>query len=46
MNMYRCGTFALFAIIIAENKFNFNILHISDLVSAITSFFFKLLNFN
>ena len=46
MNMYRWGTFALFAIIIAENKFNFNILHISDLVSGITSFFFKLLNFN
>ncbi len=45
MNMYRWGTFGLFAIIIAENQFNINILHLSGLIGGITSFFFKLLNF-
>ena len=45
MNLYRYGTLALFLIIIAENKLNINILHISNLVSGITSFFFKLMNF-
>ena len=33
MNLYRYGTLALFLIIIAENKLNINILHISNLVS-------------
>src|SRR5665647_2323206 len=45
MNMYRWGTFGLFAIIIAENQFNLNILHLSGLIGGITSFFLKLLNF-
>ncbi|MFA6580633.1 MAG: site-2 protease family protein [Paludibacter sp.] len=45
MNMYRWGTFGLFAIIIAENQFNINILHLSGLIGGITSFFLKLLNF-
>lgn len=45
MNMYRWGTFGLFAIIIAENQFNLNILHLSGLIGSITSFFLKLLNF-
>ena len=45
MNLYRYGTLALFLIIIAENKLNINILHISNLVSGITSFFYKLMNF-
>ena len=46
MNMYKWGTFVLFAIIISENQFNINILHLSDLIGSITSFFFKLLGFN
>lgn len=46
MNMYRWGTFVLFAIIIAENKFNLNILHLSDFVSTISKFFIQLLAFN
>ena len=46
MNLYRYGTLALFLIIIAENKFNINILHISNLVHGITSFFLELMNFN
>ncbi|MEI6753187.1 MAG: site-2 protease family protein [Paludibacter sp.] len=46
MNMYRYGTLALFLIIIAENKLHINILHISNLVSSITSFFLRLMNFN
>jgi Zn-dependent protease len=45
MNMYRWGTFGLFAIIIAENQFNINILHLSGLIGGITSFFLRLLNF-
>jgi Zn-dependent protease len=45
MNMYRWGTFVLFAIIIAENQFNINILHLTNLIKGITSFFFQLLNF-
>jgi Zn-dependent protease len=45
MNMYRWGTFVLFAIIIAENQFNINILHLTSLIRGITSFFFQLLNF-
>ena len=44
MNMYKWGTLVLLAIIIAESKLNINILHISELVGGITSFFFKLLN--
>jgi Zn-dependent protease len=46
MNMYRWGTFVLFAIIIAENKFDFNILHLSEFVSGISSYFIRLLGFN
>ena len=46
MNLYRWGTFGLFAIIIAENKFNLNILHLSELINGITKFFIKLLAFN
>jgi Zn-dependent protease len=45
MNMYKWGTLVLLAIIIAESKLNINILHISELVGGITSFFFQLLNF-
>jgi Zn-dependent protease len=46
MNMYRWGTFVLFAIIIAENQFNINILHLSEFVSGISHFFIGLLGFN
>lgn len=46
MNLYRWGTFGLFIIIIAENKFNINILHLSELINGITRFFIKLLDFN
>jgi len=46
MNMYKYGTLVLLAIIIAESQLKINILHLSDLVSGITSFFIQLLNFN
>ena len=45
MNMYKWGTFGLFAIIIAENKFNLNILHLSQFVNGITGFFLQVLGF-
>jgi Zn-dependent protease len=46
MNMYKYGTLILLAIIIAESQLKINILHISELVGGITSFFIKLLAFN
>lgn len=46
MNLYRWGTFGLFVIIIVENQFHLNILHLSDFVGSITTFFIKLLHFN
>lgn len=46
MNMYKYGTLVLLAIIIAESQLKINILHLSDLVGSITSFFIQLLNFN
>lgn len=45
MNMYKYGTLILLAIILAESNFDINILHISDLVGSITSFFFQVLKF-
>jgi Zn-dependent protease len=45
MNMYRWGTFFLFAIIIAENKFNLNILHLSDFINFLSKFFMNLMGF-
>ena len=45
MNMYKYGTMVLFAIIIAESQFNINILHLSDLVGGLTSYFIQLLGF-
>ncbi|MEI7503061.1 MAG: site-2 protease family protein [Paludibacter sp.] len=45
MNMYKYGTLVLFAIIIAETQFNINILHISELVGGLTSYFIQLLGF-
>ena len=46
MNMYKWGTFVLFAIIIAENQFNLNILHLSDFVGNLSHYFINLLSFN
>ena len=45
MNMYRWGMFVLFAIIISENQFNINILHLSEFVGGITKFFVGILEF-
>ncbi|MEI8085231.1 MAG: site-2 protease family protein [Paludibacter sp.] len=45
MNMYKYGTMVLFAIIIAESQFNINILHLSELVGGLTSYFIQLLGF-
>jgi len=45
MNMYKYGTMVLFAIIIAESQFNINILHISEMVGSLSSFFIQLLGF-
>jgi len=45
MNLYKYGTMVLFAIIIAESQFNINILHISELVGGLTSYFIQLLGF-
>lgn len=45
LNMYKYGTIALLAIILIESNMNINILHISNLVGAITSFFFDLFKF-
>jgi len=46
MNMYKWGTFVLFAIIIAESQFNLNILHLSDFVGNLSHYFINLLSFN
>lgn len=45
-NLYKYGTLGLLLIIIAESKFDVNILHLSDLVGGITTFFIQLLHFN
>ena len=46
MNMYKWGTFVLFAIIIAESQFNLNILHLSDFVGNLSHYFINLLSFH
>ena len=46
MNMYKWGTFVLLLIIIAESKFNINILHISELVGGLSRFFIEALGFH
>ena len=45
MNMYKYGTLGLLAIILIESNLHINILHLSNLVGGITSFFFQLLSF-
>jgi len=46
MNLYKYGTLVLFAIIIAENQFNINILHLTELVNSISAYIIQLLQFN
>ncbi len=46
MNIYKYGTLALFAIIIAESQFNINILHLSVIVHSFSSFIIQLLSFH
>jgi len=46
MNIYKYGTIALFAIIIAESQFKVNILHMSELTGYFTSFVIDLLSFH
>ena len=42
VNMYKYGTIALLAIILGESYFDLNILHLSELVGGISSFFVHL----
>jgi len=44
-NMYKWGTLGLILIIVAENKLEINILHISDMVSGLSKFFINLMSF-
>lgn len=46
MQLYKYGTMGLLGIIIAENYFQINILHLSDMIHSITSFIMGLLNFS
>lgn len=45
MNMYKYGSIGLLAIILIESNLHINILHLSNLVGGLTSFFLKLLKF-
>ena len=44
-NMYKWGTLGLILIIVAENKLEINILHISDMVGGLSKFFINLMSF-
>src|ERR1035437_4097263 len=46
MNIYKYGTIALFAIIIAETQFKLNILHLSELINYFSSSVIQLLSFH
>jgi Zn-dependent protease len=46
MNLYKYGTVVLFAIIIGESWLHINILHISEMINVVSSFFLKLLAFH
>jgi len=46
MNLYKYGTLALLFLIIAENSLNINILHLSEMINAIASFFIGLMGFH
>jgi len=45
MNMYKYGSIGLLAIILIESNLHINILHLSNLVGSLTTFFLKLLKF-
>lgn len=45
-NLYKYGTLALLAIIIGGNSLHIDILHLSGMINAVTSFFVKLMAFN
>lgn len=45
MNMYKYGSIGLLAIILIESNLHINILHLSNLVGSLTSFFLKLFKF-
>jgi len=45
LNLYKYGTLALLFLIIAENSLNVNILHLSEMINAIASFFIGLMGF-
>jgi len=46
MNLYKYGTLALLILIIAENSLNVNILHLSEMINTISSFFIGLMGFH
>src|SRR5665647_102493 len=46
MNLYKYGTLALLILIIAENSLNVNILHLSEMINTISSFFIGLMAFH
>lgn len=46
LNLYKFGTFALLIIILVESKSGFNILHVSDMVNSVASFFLNIMAFN
>jgi len=46
MNLYKYGTLALLVLIIAENSLNINILHLSEMINTISSFFIGLMGFH
>jgi Zn-dependent protease len=46
MNLYKYGTLALLVLIIAENSLNVNILHLSEMINTISSFFIGLMGFH
>ena len=46
MNIYKYGTIALFAIIIAETQFKVNILHLSELINYFSSSVIQILSFH
>jgi Zn-dependent protease len=46
MNLYKYGTVVLFAIIIGESWLHINILHISEMINVVSSFFLRLLAFH
>ena len=45
MNLYKYGTLTLLFLIIAENSLKVNILHLSEMINAISYFFIGLMGF-